>query len=150
MQLNTLKRQTPLKHARRVGRGGKRGKTSGRGMKGQKARAGHRLRPEFRDVLKKIPKLRGHGKNRSRSVNSARSKSHPVNLEKLAHTFSSGETVTPEALCARGLVRRQRGVLPPVKLLATGTLEHSINVSGCAVSKGAQEKIERAGGTIDV
>ena len=61
MQLHELKRATPNKTAKRVGRGGGRGKTSGRGTKGQKARAGHSIRPDIREQLKKIPKLRGRG-----------------------------------------------------------------------------------------
>ncbi len=68
MQSNTLKPQHSRITSPRVGRGGKRGKTSGRGTKGQNARAGHKKRPEMRDLIKKIPKLRGHGKNRSRTV----------------------------------------------------------------------------------
>jgi len=80
MQLHQLKRNTPNKKAKRVGRGGKRGKTSGRGMKGQKARAGTSGRPEMRDIIKKIPKLRGHGKNRARTVNAERILPSVVNL----------------------------------------------------------------------
>ena len=63
MQFHNLKRKTKNKRARQVGRGGTRGKTSGRGTKGQNARAGHKKRPELRDVIKKIPKLRGRGKS---------------------------------------------------------------------------------------
>jgi large subunit ribosomal protein L15 len=51
-----------------VARGGKRGKTAGRGTKGQKARAGHKIRPEIRDVIKRIPKMRGRGKNSNLSI----------------------------------------------------------------------------------
>jgi large subunit ribosomal protein L15 len=68
MQAHTLKRNTPNKKTPRVGRGGVRGKTSGRGTKGQKARSGRKMRPEMRDLIKKIPKLRGHGKNRARTI----------------------------------------------------------------------------------
>ena len=60
MQTHQLKRNISNKKKRVVGRGGKRGKTSGRGTKGQKARAGHRIRPALRDIIKKIPKLRGY------------------------------------------------------------------------------------------
>lgn len=60
MQLNTLKRENPNKKARQVGRGGTRGKTAGRGGKGQTARAGNKRRPQMRDIIKKIPKLRGY------------------------------------------------------------------------------------------
>ena len=65
--------------AKRIGRGGKRGKTSGKGGKGQTARAGARPRPEMRDFIKKLPKLRGHGVNRARGVNNERKLSEVVN-----------------------------------------------------------------------
>lgn len=61
MQFHSLKRKTPNKKSRSVGRGGKRGKTSGRGTKGQNARAGRKKRPELRDFIKRVPKLRGRG-----------------------------------------------------------------------------------------
>jgi large subunit ribosomal protein L15 len=61
MQFHSLKRKTPNKRSRQVGRGGTRGKTSGRGTKGQNARAGRKKRPELRDFIKRIPKLRGRG-----------------------------------------------------------------------------------------
>lgn len=62
MQFHSLKRKTPNRKSRAVGRGGKRGKTSGRGTKGQNARAGRKKRPELRDFIKRVPKLRGRGK----------------------------------------------------------------------------------------
>ena len=68
MQIHNLKRTHKNKKDRIVGRGGKHAKTSGRGGKGQTARAGHRVRPAMRDIIKKLPKLRGHGKNRAKSV----------------------------------------------------------------------------------
>lgn len=67
MQLHTLKSRTPRKSSAQVGRGGKRGKTSGRGTKGQNARAGRKKRPEIRDFIKRFPKLRGRGKNSFKS-----------------------------------------------------------------------------------
>src|SRR3989344_1585172 len=60
MQLNTLKRKHPNKKSQQVGRGGTRGKTSGRGGKGKRARAGNKRRPEIRDIIKKLPKNRGY------------------------------------------------------------------------------------------
>lgn len=63
MQFHTLKRKTPNQKHKTVGRGGTRGKTSGRGTKGQNARAGRKKRPELRDFIKRVPKLRGRGKN---------------------------------------------------------------------------------------
>lgn len=68
MQFHSLKRKTPNKKSAAVGRGGKRGKTSGRGTKGQNARAGRKKRPELRDFIKRIPKLRGRGKNSNKSI----------------------------------------------------------------------------------
>lgn len=67
MQLHTLKPKTPRKKAKQVGRGGTRGKTAGRGTKGQNARAGRKKRPELRDFIKRIPKLRGRGINSLKS-----------------------------------------------------------------------------------
>ncbi len=67
MQFHTLKRKTKNKKSRQVGRGGTRGKTSGRGTKGQNARAGRKKRPELRDFIKRFPKLRGRGKNSLKS-----------------------------------------------------------------------------------
>lgn len=60
MQIHHLKREHKNKKDRIVGRGGKHAKTSGRGGKGQTARAGNKRRPELRDIIKKLPKLRGY------------------------------------------------------------------------------------------
>ena len=60
MQINNLKRIHKNKKDRIVGRGGKHAKTSGRGGKGQTARAGNKRRPELRDIIKKLPKQRGY------------------------------------------------------------------------------------------
>jgi large subunit ribosomal protein L15 len=60
MQLHEIKPYNKLKKKKRVGRGGKKGTYSGKGMKGQKSRAGAKIRPEIRDMIKKIPKLRGY------------------------------------------------------------------------------------------
>ena len=68
MQFHTLKRKTKNKKGKTVGRGGTRGKTSGRGTKGQNARAGRKKRPELRDFIKRVPKLRGRGKNSNKSI----------------------------------------------------------------------------------
>lgn len=68
MQFHNLKRKTPNKKSRQVGRGGTRGKTAGRGTKGQNARAGRKKRPEARDTIKRFPKLRGRGVNPLKSI----------------------------------------------------------------------------------
>jgi large subunit ribosomal protein L15 len=148
MQLHQLKRKTKIKSKKRVGRGGLRGKTSGRGHKGQKARAGHRIRPEIRDMIKRIPKLRGHGVNRSRTVNSSVVKPIPVNLSILNEVFSDGDKISPKEFVAKGLVSKKKGKFPIVKILGTGEISKKLEVSKCAVSKSAKEKIEKAGGII--
>ena len=76
----TNERKTKNKKTRQVGRGGTRGKTSGRGTKGQNARAGRKKRPELRDFIKRIPKLRGRGKS---SLKSFKPKARGVDLKTL-------------------------------------------------------------------
>src|SRR3989338_643683 len=131
MQLHQLQRKTANKSEKRVGRGGKRGKTSGRGTKGQKARAGHRIRPQVREELKKLPKLRGHGTHGLRSI---ATKPLAVNVGALEKLFSTGATITPQALRERSLVRAHRGSKLVVKILGDGTLTKKFSISGCQVS----------------
>lgn len=150
MQLHELKPTTPRKTAKRIGRGGKRGKTSGRGMKGQTARAGNSTRPEMRDLIKKLPKLRGHGVNRSSAVNAERVLAVPVNLSKLETAFEDGATVSPKTLVVAGVVAVSRKRLPAVKILATGEITKKLKIEGCAVSASAKAKIEKAGGSVTV
>mgnify|MGYP001602890080 CR=1 FL=1 len=122
-----------LKHkkAKRVARGGKRGTTAGRGTKGQKSRAGHRIRPAERDLLQRLPKLRGlgvHGGNKS-----IRKKPLAMNvgeLNKLSETL---------------LTRKNLG---NVKILGEGELTKAITVEGLKVSKSARKKILKAGGKV--
>ena len=148
MQLNELTSKTERIRSVRVGRGGKRGKTSGRGTKGQNARAGHRKRPELRDIIKKLPKLRGHGKNRSRTVRTNRLAYVPVNLSQLEAAFVAGETVTPVTLFKKGLVSMRAGQVRHVKILGTGTLTKNLAISGVIASDTAKAAIEKAGGSL--
>ncbi len=145
MQLNSLKAKSKRVTSMRVGRGGKRGKTSGHGGKGQTARAGHKIRPEVRDFLKKIPKRRGHGKNRARTVRSDRTDFIPVNLVALAAAFSDGDTVNAVTIAKKGLTR---GRNIRVKILGTGEVAKALKVSGVTVSASAKAAIERAGGSV--
>lgn len=141
----TLKRTTKNKKPKLVGRGGTRGKTSGRGTKGQKARAGHKIRPHIRDTIKKLPKLRGRGKNSNKPF---RTTATIVNIGVIANAFEKGAAVTPATLLAAGLIRRTKGVLPQVKILATGEIAHAIEVYDCDVSPATRAKIEAAGGAV--
>ena len=149
MQLNELKRPDGMKRAyRRVGRGqsSTRGKQSGRGGKGQTARAGNKRRPELRDIIKKIPKRRGYGKNRSRSVDGTKPASYPVSLARLVSLFESGAEVSAKALAQKGMFPPR--AMPPVKIVGTGELSKKFSLKGVAVTASARAAIEKAGGTI--
>lgn len=148
MQLNDLKRRVPNKTKKRVGRGGTRGKTSGRGHKGQKQHGGAG-RPEIRDMIKKLPKLRGHGTNRSRTVNAGRVNPEIVNVGTLSKLFGNGERITPKLLLSKKLISRSKGRTPKVKILGHGELDKKLTIVGSEVSKSAKEAIEKAGGTIE-
>ncbi len=148
MQLHNITQSTGITKDRRIGRGGKRGKTSGKGHKGQKSRAGHKIRPVERDIIKRIPKRRGHGKNRARTVNAGRVKPSVVNLAALETAFTTGDKVSPKELVAKKLVRAESGKLPLVKILGQGTLTKGLTISNCEVSKTAKEAIEKVGGQV--
>jgi large subunit ribosomal protein L15 len=145
MQLHELKRKTKNIVKRRVGRGGKRGKTSGRGTKGQKARAGHNIRPEIQTRIKKLPKLRGRGISQFKSITP---KPVVINLDLLEKTFTAGAVVTPIILIEKGLVKKQKARIPKIKILGTGDLTKKLAISGCLFSASVKQKIETAGGTI--
>lgn len=148
MQFHSLIPYTKNRKNAPIGRGGKRGKTSGRGGKGQTARAGHKIRPEARDLIKKLPKLRGHGKNRSRTVRTNRVFVAAVNLSALEAAYQTGEIVSPVSLIAKNLVRRTKGRAPKVKILGTGNISKTIVVKNCALSVSARTAILACGGTI--
>ena len=147
MQMNTLARKHPNTKHVQVGRGATRGKTSGRGTKGQNARSGHRKRPELRDIIKKIPKRRGYGKNRAKS-NHAKPVAFAVNLNVLEKVFAHGAVVTPVTLLANGVLTSNRLPKAGIKILGTGDLTKKLQVSGCAISESAKAKIEAVGGTV--
>lgn len=145
MQYHQLKRKTPNTKRMIVARGGKRGKTSGRGGKGQSARAGNKRRPEWRDIIKRLPKLRGRGVNQNKPVSE---KFVIVNLAVIEGAFSANEAITPTTLVEKGIVSTWSGTIPAVKILGDGDVTKSFKVSGCAVSASAKDKIEKAGGSV--
>ncbi len=148
MQLHELQPIHKNPSSKRIGRGGKRGKTSGRGHKGQLSRAGNSTRPEIRDTIKKIPKLRGHGVNRSRTVNSERNLPVVVNLVKISNLYEDGDTVSPASLVSKGVIEIKGKKLPKVKILGLGDISVKISVQNCYLSESAKKKIELAGGKI--
>ncbi len=145
MQIHQLKRTHPNKKSIQVGRGGSRGKTSGKGTKGQNARSGNSGRPEIRDMIKKIPKLRGRGKN----VNKAFGRiARAVSLDTLEKNFNAGETVSPLTLFKKGMLNKTDGKLTLVKILSTGKITKKLIVKNCLLSKTAKDAIEKAGGKV--
>ena len=147
MQRHELTKSTGIRKARRIARGSTRGKTSGRGHKGQKSRAGHKIRPQLRDEIKRLPKRRGHGKNRSRTINANRVQPIAVNLAVLEKVFAAGDRVTPATLREKRCIRTGSGSAT-VKILGMGTLTKKLTVADCAVSATAKSAIEKAGGEV--
>lgn len=143
MQLNQLKSISSRKKRKRVGRGGKKGTYSGRGVKGQKARAGTRKEPSIRPFIKKFPKLRG-----IRMQYSAKNIEN-VSIEMLEKKFKEGEVVSPETLQEKSLISLRWGKLPVVKILADGDIKKSLLFKDCEFSAAAREKIEKANGKIE-
>jgi large subunit ribosomal protein L15 len=145
VNLSNLKPPRGSRHRKvRVGRGigSKLGKTAGAGNKGQKSRKGYSRRPGFEGgqmpLHRRIPKRGFHNPfSREFSV---------VNVESL-NAFSTGATVTPETLRARGLVRRSND---DVKILGDGALKTKLTVRAHAFSKSAQQKITAAGGAFEI
>lgn len=131
-----------LKKRKRIGRGGKRGNYSGRGLKGQRARAGAKIRPALRDVILKFPKLRGTGNlKRKKEI-------IEVNLEKINKSFQAGETVNQETL--RRIIKIPKSLKSfKIKILGKGKLEKALIFSNKFLfSKKALEEIKRSGSEI--
>ena len=141
MQLHQIKIKIS-KPKKRIGRGGKRGTYSGRGNKGQKSRAGRKMRPEWRDLLKKIPKLRGY---KFKPVNA---KMVVLNLARLNELFKENETINIESLLKKGLIAKMNKKIPAVKILGDGEVNKKLIIEGLKISASAKEKIEKAGGKI--
>lgn len=147
MKLHDLRPNSGATHKRkRVGRGtgsGK-GKTAGRGTKGQNSRSGGGVPATFEGgqlaLVKRLPKMRGFN-NRFKVYYV------PVNLDKMSERFESGAEVTPESLYANGLLGK---LSDPVVLLGQGDVDKALQVKVHRVSKSAREKIEAAGGSVEL
>jgi large subunit ribosomal protein L15 len=152
LNLSNLGPAQPRKDRKRVGRGlgsGK-GRYAGRGIKGQKSRAGsHKMPAGFEGgqmpIDMRLGKLRGNTSADAMPIGPFRTYSQPVNLRDLESRFDAGADVTPESLKAAGLVSKLR---VDVKILGEGDLTKKLAVSAHGFSKSAVEKIESAGGTV--
>jgi len=137
MQLHQLQPKHKPKKKKRVGRGGKRGTYSGRGVKGQKARAGTRkIQPIIREAIKKYPKLRGY------RFKVLKKRLVIVNLEVLNKKFKESEVISPQSLLKKRIIRRIKGKVPKVKILGEGKLTKKLKFKDCEMSEGAKSKIK--------
>ena len=152
LNLHSLKPAQPRRARKRIGRGlgSGTGRYSGRGLKGQKSRAGsHKMPAGFEGgqmpIDMRLPKLRGNTSADAMPIGPFRTYSQPVNLRDLEERFDAGAEVTPETLKEKRLIRK---VSVDVKVLGVGELTKALSVSAHGFSKSAKEKIEAAGGTV--
>src|SRR6188472_1066954 len=153
LNLTSLKPAQDQKDRKRVGRGlgsGK-GRYSGRGIKGQKSRAGsHKMRAGFAGgqmpIYMRLGKLRGATSKDAMPIGPFRTSTVPVNVGAL-DAFDNGAEVTPETLVERGVIKNTK---TDVKLLGGGELKKKLTVRVHAISASAREKVETAGGTVSL
>ena len=151
LNLSNLGPAQPRRPRKRVGRGlgsGK-GRYSGRGLKGQKARSGsHKMRPGFEGgqmpAYMRLGKQRGNTSKDAMPIGPFRTRTIPVNVRDLEARFDAGADVTPEALVTAGVLKNTR---TDVKILGTGELTKKLTVHAHGFSATAIEKIEAAGGS---
>ncbi|OIO45726.1 MAG: 50S ribosomal protein L15 [Candidatus Nealsonbacteria bacterium CG_4_10_14_0_8_um_filter_35_10] len=149
MQLHQLKPIHKPKKKKRLGQGDRFG-GRGSGTRGQKARAGRKLKPLIRVLIKRYPKLRGY------KFKPVSEKPVVINIETLNKKFKAGDKINPRALLEKKLISKIKGRMPKVKILGhlppkgrvPGEITKKLIIEGCQVSKKAKEKIEKAGGTI--
>jgi len=144
MRLEDLKPKTRKIDRKRIGRGGKRGTYSGKGLKGQSSRAGTKFEPEVRYLIKRYPKLRGY-RYRAQVNNIA-----IINVSSLENKFNAGDIVNPEALVRLKLVNKYNGKIPKVKILGSGEITKALTVTRCLYSKSAEKKITASGGSVKI
>jgi large subunit ribosomal protein L15 len=150
LSLSNLQPAQPRRARKRVGRGlgsGK-GRYSGRGIKGQKARSGsHKMRAGFEGgqmpIYMRLGKQRGPYSKDAMPIGPHRTSTIPVNLRDLDRVFDDGAEVTLEALVEKGLIKNTR---TDVKILGQGNLKKKLTVTAHSFSASAREKIEQAGG----
>jgi large subunit ribosomal protein L15 len=152
LNLSNLKPAQERKDRKRVGRGlgsGK-GRYSGRGIKGQKARSGSKkMRAGFEGgqmpLHMRVGKQRGSTSKDAMPIGPFMTYSQPINLAALEERFDAGAEVTPEALKEAGLIKK---LSVDVKILGNGELSKPLTVTAHRFSKTAAEKIEAAGGSV--
>ena len=142
MQIHQLQPKHKSKDRKIVGRGGKKGTYSGKGGKGQTARAGRKLVPVIRELIKRYPKLKGY---RAFVMDDSAT---VVNLDVLNKHFKDGDVINPVHLIKKGIVRMIKGKKSEVKILGGGKLDKKLIFEHCQVSAKAKEIITKAGGAV--
>ena len=142
MQIHELKPKHKRADKKRVGRGGKKGTYSGKGNKGQASRAGRKMVPIIRELIKRYPKLKGYKAFRVDKYEAV------VNLDVLEKNFQDGDIINPENLIKKRIVSRMKDRNPEVKILGNGKITKKLIVEKCKISASAKTAIEKAGGTI--
>jgi large subunit ribosomal protein L15 len=153
LNLSNLQPAQPRKDRKRVGRGpgSGTGRYATRGIKGQKSRSGsHKMRAGFEGgqmpIYMRIGKLRGSTSKDAMPVGPFRTYTHPVNLRDLDR-FEAGDEVTPETLVEKGILKNTK---TDVKLLGSGDVSKKLTIRVHAISASAREKIEAAGGSVEL
>ncbi len=153
LNLTSLKPAQDQKDRKRVGRGNSSGKGrySGRGIKGQKSRAGsHKMRAGFEGgqmpIYMRLGKLRGATSKDAMPIGPFRTSTAPINVGSLDR-FDDGAEVTPESLVEKGLLKNTK---TDVKLLGNGELKKKLTIRVHGISATAREKVEQAGGTVSL
>lgn len=145
MRLHNIKPKHKLKKSYRVARGGKRGGYSGRGIKGQKSRAGAKIRPAVRDLMMKFPKTRGRAKH---SFKSLFKKPLVLNLKIIEKNFKDGEIVNPDTLFKKNIINKKSGDFPEIKILGREEISKKFIFQNILMSRPARDKILKAGGSV--
>ena len=128
------------KRVQRIGRGGKRGTTAGRGTKGQRSRSGHRIRPAERDLIMRIPKQRGYRNKRKTGI--VKVFNLGVLSEKLKLYAKAGVPLEIDVTLLKTAGLLGKHFKGQVKILGDGAMSFPITVKGIKVSKGVQAQIE--------
>ncbi|MBD3238131.1 MAG: 50S ribosomal protein L15 [Candidatus Moranbacteria bacterium] len=148
MQIHQLKSKIQSKKKKRIGRGGKRGTYSGKGIKGQRSRSGSGgkgLSEKGRNSwVKRFPKLGG--------FQSVKPDNIIVKTSVLNQKFKSDETVSPESLLKKSIIskpkRKHTGAVQQVKILFDQDLAKKLIIKNCLLSKSASNSVKKAGGQL--
>ena len=144
MQVHELQPSYKNKKPQRVGRGGKRGTYSGRGCKGQKSRAGRKIKSQLKEQVLKFPKKRGAGflvVNNKEIIE--------IKLPEILKVFPKGGEITPKKLAEKNLIRIHKNKKYVVKILGPASLNVPLTIKHCLATKRVEEAVLKAGGKLE-